>query len=114
MTRLTHCTPTLGGHFPLCDRNGRYCSDDPAHSGPCHPHGTPPGSRTIYPLSAGRLDADHLADYLESVLGGRQPAAARKVLDDYRERRRSIHEAETAPDGRRCEICGALPEEHDD
>lgn len=38
MTRLGHCTPQLGGHNPLCDRDGRYCSLVFSHAGECQPH----------------------------------------------------------------------------
>lgn len=38
--RLPHCTPTLGGHAPLCDHDGRYCSLVSSHDGPCAPHGS--------------------------------------------------------------------------
>lgn len=39
--RLPHCTLTFGGHSPLCDRNGRFCSAASDHIGPCKPHGAP-------------------------------------------------------------------------
>lgn len=38
-TRLAHCTPTFGGHSPLCDRDGTYCQLFVSHEGPCNPHG---------------------------------------------------------------------------
>lgn len=37
--RLPHCTPTLGEHNPLCNRNGLFCSRVSTHGGPCEPHG---------------------------------------------------------------------------
>jgi hypothetical protein len=47
-TRLAHCTPTLGGHSLLCDRDGTYCALDASHDGPCKPHG--PRRGDICPL----------------------------------------------------------------
>lgn len=40
---LPHCTPTLGGHSPACDRDGTYCALASTHAGPCRPHGVPGG-----------------------------------------------------------------------
>jgi hypothetical protein len=37
--RMGHCT-TWNDHSPLCDRDGRYCSQRSTHDGPCTPHGT--------------------------------------------------------------------------
>lgn len=36
-----HCTPQLGRHSPICDRDGQFCSMVITHPGPCTPHGTP-------------------------------------------------------------------------
>lgn len=41
--RLGHCTPLIGTHSILCDRDGHYCSLDSSHDGPCRPHGSPKG-----------------------------------------------------------------------
>lgn len=38
--RLAHCTPNAWSeHYPLCDRDGNYCSKVSTHDGPCAPHG---------------------------------------------------------------------------
>jgi hypothetical protein len=39
LVRLAHCTPTIGEHSPLCNRDGQFCSLAFGHKGECQPHG---------------------------------------------------------------------------
>lgn len=71
---LPHCTPTFGGHNPLCDRNGRFCQLDPMHSGRCIGHGPTAANTPAIAAAATQRRGDQ-ADGSFSWEGDNRPEA---------------------------------------